>query len=65
MERLGSSNLEGIGPMSEHLSNGLCRRIIALRKLDASEREEAEALLDTYARALGMRPQLELFDEEK
>jgi uncharacterized protein (UPF0335 family) len=39
------------------------RRVIALRKLDAAERDEADHLLDTYARALGMKPQLEMFDE--
>lgn len=31
------------------------RKIIALRKLDAAERDEAEHLLDTYKRALGMQ----------
>jgi uncharacterized protein (UPF0335 family) len=31
------------------------RRIIALRKQDASERDEAAHLLDTYCRALGMQ----------
>jgi Uncharacterized protein conserved in bacteria (DUF2312) len=41
------------------------RGITALRKLDAAERDEADFLLDTYARALGMRPQLELFDGEE
>lgn len=39
------------------------RKIISLRKMDASEREEAEAVLDTYMRALGMQP--DLFDEEE
>ncbi len=29
------------------------RKVVALRKLDMSEREEQEALLDTYLRALG------------
>lgn len=37
------------------------RKIIALRKMDAAEREEAETILDTYMRALGMQP--DLFDE--
>ncbi|MDX2074687.1 MAG: DUF2312 domain-containing protein [Alphaproteobacteria bacterium] len=38
------------------------RKIIALRKMDAQEREEAETILDTYMRALGMQP--DLFDKE-
>lgn len=38
------------------------RQIIKLRKMDASEREEAETMLDTYMRALGMLPEL---DEEE
>jgi uncharacterized protein (UPF0335 family) len=41
------------------------RKIIALRKLDAAERDEAEHLLDTYSVALGMKPQLEMFEREK
>lgn len=35
------------------------RKIIALRKKDASERDEEEHLLDTYKRALGMLPELD------
>lgn len=35
------------------------RKIISLRKQDAAERDEAEHLLDTYRRALGMLPELE------
>jgi uncharacterized protein (UPF0335 family) len=35
------------------------RSIIKLRKLDASEREEQETILDTYRRALGMLPELD------
>lgn len=38
------------------------RKIINLRKMDAQEREEAETVLDTYMRALGMQP--DLFDGE-
>jgi uncharacterized protein (UPF0335 family) len=38
------------------------RMIIKLRKMDASEREEAETILDTYLHALGMTP--DLFDEQ-
>lgn len=49
---------------AESKGNGFCvktiRKIIALRKLDAAERDEAEALLDTYKHALGIGP---LFDE--
>lgn len=30
------------------------RRVIALRKLDVSERQEQEAILETYLSALGM-----------
>lgn len=29
------------------------RKVVALRKLDTSERQEQEALLETYLRALG------------
>jgi len=39
------------------------RQIIKLRKMDASEREEAETMLDTYMRALGMLPELDEEDE--
>ena len=35
------------------------RSIIKLRKMDASEREEQETILDTYRRALGMLPELD------
>lgn len=35
------------------------RAIIRLRKMDASDRDEQEAVLDTYRRALGMLPQLD------
>jgi uncharacterized protein (UPF0335 family) len=37
------------------------RQVLKLRKMDASERDEQEAVLDTYLRALGMAPEL---DEE-
>jgi uncharacterized protein (UPF0335 family) len=36
------------------------RQILKLRKLDSAERDEKELVLDTYRRALGMIPQLEL-----
>lgn len=32
------------------------KKVVRLRKLDASERMEADALLDTYLAALGMLP---------
>ena len=35
------------------------RKVVSLRKLDAAERDEAEHLLDTYRRALGMLPELD------
>lgn len=35
------------------------RQVIKLRKQDAAKREEAEYLLDTYKRALGMEPATE------
>lgn len=38
------------------------RTILKLRKMDASERQEAETTLDTYMRALGM--QRDLFEGE-
>lgn len=37
------------------------RTIIKMRKMDASEREEQETILDTYLHALGMLPE---YDEE-
>jgi len=33
------------------------RQIIRIRRLDEQDRDEQEALLDTYMRALGMLPQ--------
>ena len=35
------------------------RSIIKIRKMDASEREEQETILDTYLHALGMLPEME------
>lgn len=35
------------------------REVIKLRKLDAGERDEREAVLDTYRRALGLLPSLD------
>jgi uncharacterized protein (UPF0335 family) len=36
--------------------NKIVRKIIALRKMDAAEREELETLIDLYKHALGMIP---------
>lgn len=51
---------------AEAKGNGFCvrtiRKILKLRKMDTSERDEQEAVLDTYLRALGMQP--DLFDDE-
>ncbi|WP_020474202.1 DUF2312 domain-containing protein [Zavarzinella formosa] len=35
------------------------RQVLKIRKLDAQERDEQEAVLDTYLRALGMAPELD------
>lgn len=35
------------------------RQILKIRKMEAAEREEQEAVLDTYLRALGMLPEME------
>lgn len=35
------------------------RKVVALRKKDAAEREQEEHILDTYSRALGMKPELD------
>ena len=35
------------------------RTIVKLRKMDSSEREEQETILDTYLHALGMLPDYE------
>lgn len=40
----------------------IMRKIVALRRLDAQERTEQEELIDLYARAIGMRPQLDMFE---
>lgn len=40
------------------------RQILKLRKMDASERDEREAVVDTYRRCLGMLPQLDMFESE-
>jgi len=35
----------------------ILRKVVAIRKLDANERAEQEAVLDTYLASLGMLPQ--------
>jgi len=40
------------------------RQILKLRKMEATELEEQEYLLDTYKRALGMLPELDDVDSE-
>jgi uncharacterized protein (UPF0335 family) len=51
---------------AESKANGfdtkILRQIVKLRKLDAAEREEAEAMLDLYMSALGMTPNFETGD---
>jgi uncharacterized protein (UPF0335 family) len=48
---------------AEAKGNGFCpktlRKIIALRKQDANERAEADAILDTYLIALNMQPRFD------
>jgi uncharacterized protein (UPF0335 family) len=54
---------------AESKGNGFCtktiRKIIALRKQDAAERDEAEHLLHTYCAALGMQTSFNFGDEER
>jgi uncharacterized protein (UPF0335 family) len=38
----------------------IMRRVVALRKKDAAERQEEEAILDLYLNAMGMQLKLEL-----
>ena len=46
---------------SEAKANGfdtkILRKVLALRKLEASEREEMQSMLDVYMAALGMLPE--------
>jgi uncharacterized protein (UPF0335 family) len=35
----------------------IIRQIIRIRKMDEDDRDEQEALLDTYLRAIGMKPE--------
>ena len=37
----------------------ILRKVISLRKKDASERQEEESMIDVYLAALGMAPQAE------
>jgi uncharacterized protein (UPF0335 family) len=37
----------------------IMRQIVKIRKMDKDDLDEQEALLDTYLRAIGMRPQRE------
>lgn len=52
---------------SEAKGNGFdskaIRQILKMRKMDAHERDEQEAVLATYMRALGMLPELDEEDE--
>lgn len=41
------------------------RQILKIRKMDAHERDEQEAVLDTYLRALGMLPELDEESEDE
>jgi uncharacterized protein (UPF0335 family) len=41
----------------------IMKKVIALRKKDDQERTEEEIVLDTYLTALGMRPQLDMFEQ--
>ena len=45
---------------AEAKSNGfdpkIMRQVVRLRKMEAADRQEQEALLDTYLAALGMEP---------
>lgn len=54
--------------LGEAKSMGFCtktlKKIVALRKKDENKRAEEEAILDTYKMALGMIPQLDMFDRE-
>jgi uncharacterized protein (UPF0335 family) len=35
----------------------IIRQIVRIRKMDEDDRDEQEALLDTYLRAIGMKPE--------
>lgn len=43
----------------------IMREIIKLRKKDQADLEAAEYLLDIYKRAMGMLPQMDLFEDKK
>lgn len=40
------------------------KKLIGLRKKDEQERQEEEMILDTYMAALGMIPQLDMFEDD-
>lgn len=40
------------------------RKVIKLRAMDAAERDEADHMLDTYSVALGLKPQMEMFEPD-
>jgi uncharacterized protein (UPF0335 family) len=52
----------------EAKGNGFCtktlRKIIALRKKDASERSDEQAMLDLYLNAMGMQSSFDFADEQ-
>lgn len=66
IEKLEEEKVETVGDIKEVYGeahgNGFdvkaIRTIIRLRKMDAQEREEADAILNTYMVALGMQPDL-------
>lgn len=41
------------------------RKVIAIRKMDRSERAEQEAIIDLYLHALGMAPETDEADEDE
>ena len=43
----------------------ILKKVIALRKKDAQERQEEDLILDTYLHALGMLEQLDMFTEDQ
>lgn len=46
------SEAKGVG-----FDTAIMREIIRIRKMDEDDRDEQEALLDTYLRAIGMKPE--------
>lgn len=64
-EEIAGLNADKRDILAEAKGNGFdvkaIRTIIKMRKMDASEREEQETILETYMNSLGMLP---LFDDE-